>query len=120
MTLTEPHQEQFVQFMDRAKKQFIQMLRDEADSILGTCYTDYAHHIDSNVWTNYREDLRKELSGSLYKQITDSSDGHWAKNVRDMIFLEHRDELEKALNQDLVSEIARLKNEINILHRRHF
>lgn len=118
MTLTEPHQKQFIEFMERSKAALIAVIRDEADAILSNCYTDYAQHIDTDAWTNYREDLRKELQGGLYKTVTDSSDGRWAKGVRDMIFLEHRDELEKALNQDLVSEIARLKQDISNIYSR--
>lgn len=110
--LTEPHQKQFVEFMDRARKAVAETIMDQAENVLANCYTDYAQHLDSDVWINYREHLRRELQGGLYKSVTDSSDGHWAKSVRAMILHEHREELVKAFNQDLLGEIKLLKLEL--------
>lgn len=111
--LTETHEIEFVKFMKDSETHLKNILQSEAEAILSKCYTDYGMYISSDAWLNYREELKKELGGGLYKAVTNSDEGSWAKNCRDMIFQENRAELIEALNQDLVKEIENLKEQLN-------
>lgn len=75
-------------------------------------------HIEGDAWINYREQLRAELEGKLYKTVTDSTEGRWAQQVRAMILHEHKEALVGALNHDLQVEIDRLKNELKLAYER--
>ncbi len=115
--LVEPLDAEFEAFMQRAQKRIAQVIQDEAGSILSTVYTDYAMWTETDAWTNYREHLKRELAGGLYRSVTNSEDGHWAKRIRDMIFHEHRAELESALLKDKDKEIEELKLHIEDMRK---
>jgi len=117
--LQEKAQKEFADFMERRRKELAQTIRDEADSILSNCYTDYGMYLETDAWINYRAALRLELAGGLYKQITEDTEGHWARGVRDMIFKENRDALVSALNQDLLKQIEDLKAQLTIAYNRY-
>jgi hypothetical protein len=86
---------------------FKSKLRKVATEVISELYVDIASHIETDAWGNYRNQLWRELSDwkNLHKH-------HNYKKVRDAIFQEHREELVKDLNQDLLSEIESLKKEL--------
>lgn len=116
--LQEKAQHEFKDFMESCRAKIAATIRDEADKILSNCYTDYGMFLETDAWTNYREHLKRELAGGLYRTVTSSEDGFWAKNVRAMILQEHRAELISALNQDLVADNERLRQELKQAYER--
>jgi hypothetical protein len=116
--LSEKAHAELKEFIERTKKSICDKLRDEIGAIESTCYTDYGLHLDSDTWMNYREKLRHALQGGFYKEVLNSEEGRWARSVRDFIFLEHREELEKCLSADLVKKIEELNAEIERLNKR--
>jgi glutathionyl-hydroquinone reductase len=109
---------EFTEFVEASKARLLAHLRDEMDEVMSKVYTDYAPHIETDAWTNYREYIWKELEGGLYKTVTDSEAGHRAKQIRAMIFQEHKDALVAALNQDLLKQISDLKQELALAYSR--
>lgn len=118
--LDEKIEKEFTDFMETQKKKLRQIIIDEADAILSICYTNYGMWIASDAWMNYREHLRMQMQGGLYKQVLDTTEGHWAKNVRDMIFMEHKEALVEALNKDLLDKIALLQDELKRSYERRY
>lgn len=116
--LQEKAQHEFKDFMESCRAKIAATIRDEADKILSNCYTDYGMFLETDAWTNYREHLKKELAGGFYKTATDSEDGNWGRRVREMIMVEHREELIKALNADLVEQNERLRQELKQAYER--
>ena len=86
---------------------FKSKMRKAADNILSELYVDIPKYIETDSWQNYRNQLWRELSDykTLYKH-------HNYKDVRQAILAEHRDELIKDLNQDLLAEIESLKKQL--------
>lgn len=120
MELEEHRKEHLKKFMEHNTKVIGDKISEMLESFWVDLYQNHAVHIDTDAWTNYREYLKMELKGGFYKSVTEDKDGHWAKGCRDMIFFEHKDELVKCLNEDLVKEIAALKESINHLYNRGF
>ncbi len=119
--LTDKAMTEFAQYMSDVQSQLISAVEAKCKEILSEAYCNYAIYLETDSWINYREALRHEMKGGLFKKVTDSEEGGWAQEVRAMILKEHKDELVSALNQDSLTEIERLKGEINrILSQRNF
>lgn len=107
--LTEEGHHEAQKLMDGFKMQFRKML----DDALGDLYCDVAMHIESDSWTNYRNNLMNGLQnyGNRHVQST-----HDFKQIRQAIFREFKDEIIVDLNQDLVDENNNLKERIKYLN----
>jgi hypothetical protein len=98
------------QFKDRIRKQMVSMI----DEILGDFYVDVLPHIESDSWTNFRSSI---ISGmSAYSPNLGSYD---RKRIREAIYRDHREEIIKDLNQDLIDEVESLKSQLDIA-RQHW
>jgi hypothetical protein len=117
--LVEQRQKDFESFMGRAIANIKSEINNLVDEAAQDINASYAPFIDTDAWTNYRSYLMKELKGGAFKEVSNTTEGHWAKNVRDMIFHEHKDELIAAINQDLLREIDKLKRDLNDSYRRY-
>lgn len=106
--LTEQGKEEAQKIMDSFKPK-IKALFEE---IMGNLYTDVSYHVDSDHWTNYRNALMDGLRG--YKEVESQSEYNY-KQIREAIYRNHKDEIIKDLNSDLVNEIEDLKNQIKNL-----
>jgi len=116
--LTEKAQKEFEAFMQRSRQTIANVIRDEADKIISEVYTDFGMHLSSDAWVNYRELLRTEMRGGLYRQVTDDVESQWARSVRAMIVEEHKDKLVGLLNSDLLAQIEDLRRELSQAYKR--
>ncbi len=93
-------------------EQFKVQLKKAAEEVLSNLYTDVAAHIESDSWTNYRNDMMdgfKNYENSLVQGE------HDFKEIRQAILKLHREEIIADLNQDMVKEIEDLKEQIERL-----
>lgn len=119
MDLEKVRQEEFIKFMDQARADLLATITEKAKEALSTVYTDYAQYIESDAWLNYREELKNELAGKTYKEVT-TSESLWAKDVRTKIFQENQRDLLPKLNQDLLKQIDELKQELKRSYNRGY
>lgn len=106
--LPEGGAEQAQALVDRFKAD----LKKAADEVLGTLYTDVVPHIQSDSWLNFRNDLLDALKGYNNAKLKLPHD---FKAIRAGMLRDFRDEIIADLNQDLLSEIESLKQQIEYL-----
>lgn len=90
-------------FMDSFKAQMSSIVQNT----LGEAYANLLPYIETDAWTNYREELRIELEReykfSRFKQ-------EWAVNFRRAVFVENREEISKLIEQDILKRIKHLED----------
>lgn len=80
-----------------------------AEEAIANLYTDLVPHIESDAWTNFRNDLMDGLKNYRNRKVQGS---HNFKEIRQAILREYYDEIVMDLNQDLVKEVADLKRQL--------
>lgn len=106
--LSEVGKQQAQKLVDSFKAQ----LKKTADGVLGELYCDVVAHIESDSWTNYRNDMMAGFKNYNNRFVQGEHD---FKTIRQQIFKEFREDIIKDLNQDMVKEIEELKATINSL-----
>jgi len=94
------HEAQLV--LNKFKEELLSITEDSLRDI----YCDVVVHIESDSWTNYKNVLMDGLS-NLHRDC--KYDNHDYKKIRQAIFEEHKEELIKDLNKDLLKTIEELK-----------
>jgi hypothetical protein len=94
--------------IDAFKKKLI----SEATEAISSLYCDVAYYIESDSWSNFRNELLAGLCNYSNRRI--QSDYDFAK-IRRAIFDEYKSEIIPELNQDLVKENDDLKKQIESL-----
>ena len=94
-------------------------LKAAADEAIDGLYCDIVPHIESDSWTNYRNDLMDGFRNYDNRKVQNPSD---FKEIRQQIYKDFRDEIIDDLNQDMVKEIEGLKDQLRFIQdaRRHF
>jgi len=83
-----------------------------ADEAIGNLYCDILPYIESDSWTNFRNDLMDGFKNYNNKKIQSASD---FKEIRQAILANHREDIINDLNQDMLKEIADLKQQVEDL-----
>lgn len=96
--------------MDAFKKK----LKKAANEILSDFYCDVAMYIESDSWTNFRNQLLDGFKDYGNRKIQGEYD---FKEIRQAIYREYRDEIIQDLDQDLMEENKRLKETIEFLRK---
>jgi hypothetical protein len=91
--------------MDGFKEKMLKLCQET----LGQLYCDVSAYIESDHWTNYRNDLLAGLQNYGNRKVQASYD--FAK-IRRAIFEEFRAEIVADLNADLLAEVEELKKTI--------
>ena len=104
--LTEEAANEAQALMDGFKAKMLKL----CEETLGQLYCDVSMYVESDHWTNYRNDLLAGLRNYGNRKIQASYD--FAK-IRRAIFDEYRAELIADINQDLLEEIDELKKTIS-------
>jgi hypothetical protein len=81
------------------------------DETLGDLYANVSAYIESDHWTNYRNDLLAGLRNYGNRKVQASYD---FTAIRRAIFDEFRAEIIPDLNQDLLAEVESLKKQLTI------
>ena len=99
---------------------FKEELKKVADEAIGDLYCDIACHISSDSWSNYRNEMMAGFRNYDNRKVQGEYD---FKEIRQAILKEHRDDIIEDLNQDMLKEIERLKEQIafsNRLRENHY
>jgi hypothetical protein len=81
-------------------------IRTAIDDVLGELYCDVAVYIESDSWTNFRNEMMAGYKNYGNRKIQAHYD---FKEIRQSILKNHREEIIEDLNQDLLEEVERLK-----------
>lgn len=106
--LTENGKEEAQQVINAFKEKMSKV----ADGCISDFYCDVSHYIESDHWTNFRTSILHGLCN--YKNA--ASNEYDFKRIRQAIYKEHKEQIDKDLNQDLLSEIDELKRQIQFMH----
>ena len=96
--------------IERFKRELIKV----SEGVLSDLYVNISTHIESDSWTNFRNDLLDGFKNYNNRLIEGEYD---FKQIRQAIYKEHKDAIIKDLNQDMVEEIEALKKQIEDLSR---
>ena len=106
----------FPQLPEEAQKEAVQLLgqfKDEmrkiADQVISDFYSDIMPYIESDTWTNFRNELLVGFKDYGNRKVQAEYD---FKSIRQAIYRLHRDEIIADLNQDLVEEVKALKHQV--------
>ena len=106
--LSSDGQEEAQKIIDDFKNQMEKI----ASQTLGKLYTDVVLYIETDSWTNFRNEIMDGFKNYGNRKIQ----ARYAfKEIRQAILKEYRDEIIDDLNQDMVEEIANLKKTIDML-----
>ena len=83
-------------------------IRALVDELLGDLYCDVSYYVESDHWTNYRNELMDGFKG--YKNSNGAHE-HDFKELRKAIYDNNKEAIVNDLNQDIVAENERLKEE---------
>jgi len=93
------------QLMDAFKEKF----KDIAQEVLGELYCDVALYIESDSWSNFRNEVMAGFKNYNNRKIQDEYD---FAEIRQTMLAQYRDQIVADLNQDLVKENEKLKKQI--------
>ena len=82
-----------------------------SEEILGDLYCDVSAYIETDQWTNFRNELLDGLCNYPNSKIRAAYD---FKKIRQSILKEYREEIISDLNQDMVKEVDDLKKQLQI------
>lgn len=117
MSDIKPIEKQATELVERFKKDLIKC----AEETISRLYVDLIPHIESDAWLNFRNDVRDEVQKELIADALSTEYGRYSFGwrTRQLIFKEHHDQLVTVINLDHVSEIQRLKEELNKAYSRY-
>jgi hypothetical protein len=101
--------------LERFKKD----MKDAADVVLDSLYTDVSNYATTDAHTNYHQYLKDQFSESLTKEIS-SEYGHysWAHHIRMRLLKDHKDVLQNKIVEDLQEKIKSLEEHIEQMRKR--
>lgn len=91
---------------------FKKQIADVAKEVIGKFYCDVATYIETDSWTNFRNEIMDGMKDYNNRKIQGAHD---FKEIRQAILKHHRADIIADLNQDMVSEIDSLKERITML-----
>jgi len=105
-------QDLMIKFEQKLKEKTVEVMKD----ITNDFYCDILNEVESDHWTNYRTKLLEGLCN--YNNRTKYGK-HDFDRIRKAIYENHKDEIIKDLNQDLLVEIEDLKRQLKRAYERH-
>lgn len=95
--------------MDKFEKNLNEFATDLIRNTTRDFYCNISPFIESDHWTNYRSQILSKLMDYGNEEVgKDERD-----KIRRAIYRNHKEEIVKDLNQDLLKEIQDLKNELS-------
>ncbi len=88
---------------------FKESIKKSAEQAIGDLYCDVALYIESDSWSNFRNQLMDGFKNYNNRKIQSEYD---FKDIRQAILEEYKEEILKDLNQDLIEEIEKLKKQL--------
>ena len=95
---------------------FRKALTKVAEEVIGNLYCDIAPHIESDSWTNFRNDV---MAGFRDYGNKDKAQFDYAE-IRAKLWEDNRDEIAKDIESDIIAENTRLKEQIEMMRDRRY
>lgn len=111
--LSEVGKQEAVAIIEKFKAEMGRVALSAIESALDDTYRDILPYIETDSWFNFRKAIVDGICGYEHGGLADQYD---FKRMRQAILREHRDELVQDLNQDLLNEVADLKQRIDYLN----
>ena len=103
--LNEAGEKEAQALVDRFKSK----LKEAADEAIGELYCDVATYIETDSWSNFRNQIMEGFKNYDNRKIQSEYD---FKEIRAEIYKEYRDDIIADLNQDLLKENEKLKKDL--------
>lgn len=103
--LNEKGNEEAIKLIESFKKE----ISKAADEVISDLYCEIMPHIESDSWSNYRNDLMNGLQDYNHRKLQAPHD---FKKIRQQIYKDFREDIIPDLNRDMVKEIEELKADI--------
>jgi len=103
--LTEAGKQEAVELIESFKT----ALKKAAGEVISNLYCDVLQYIESDSWTNFRNDLMSGLTSYPNRRIQGEYD---FKKIRKQIFEDFKEEIIKDLDQDNLEKIEELEADI--------
>jgi hypothetical protein len=110
--LTEQGKVEAQELIGKFKKELIKASKGIIENITQEFYCDVVPYVESDSWTNFRNELMDGYKNYDNRKIQGEYD---FKEIRKQIFEQFKDEIIKDLDQDNLKEIEKLKRHIKIL-----
>ena len=110
--LSEAGQKEAQQLIDSFKT----ALKTAAEEVISCLYCDVVHYIESDSWTNFRNELMSGLRNYANRRIQGEYD---FKQIRQQIFEDFKDEIIKDLDQDNLERIKELEDDLEKYNKQH-
>jgi len=104
-------QQEAMKLMEDFKKQAMEI----SNKAIGDLYCDVLPHIQTDAWVNIRTSILNEICN--YRNSSTSPYDY--KRIREAIYSEHKEQIDKDLNQDLLNQIESLKKDLRRAYDRH-
>lgn len=114
--LTEEGKREAQRIMDSFKPVIEKHVTEAVKEVMSNLYCDVSFYVESDHWTNYRLTL---LDGFMNYKRGKSNHEHDFDELRRAIWKNHKPEMIKDLNQDLVEENKNLRQELERLSSGH-
>ena len=88
---------------------FKEEMRKVGNEVISDFYCDVMPYIESDTWTNFRNELLDGFRDYDNSKIQGKYD---FTQIRQAIYKAHKDEIVKDLNQDMIKEIASLNEQL--------
>ena len=106
--LTKQGEEEAQKIMDAFKPRLEKLMEE----VMSDLYTDVSYYVESDHWSNYRNALMDGFKGYTGGKKCHAYD---YKELRQAIYVNHKEEIIKDLNQDLIEENIRLQKWVDDL-----
>jgi hypothetical protein len=106
---------EFVKLMEGFKKEVEVSTRRRIEDLLSDLYCDLPKYIESDSWANFRDEVISTLTYADVKICGNET----AKKIRKAIFEEHKEEIIKDLNADLLKDLETKESIIKALRNRN-
>ncbi len=112
--LTEAGQKEAQALIDKFRDILKKEAKDAMENIMGDFYCDIVPYIESDSWTNFKNDMMDGFKNYDNKRIQGEYE---FKEIRKSIFKEFKDEIIKDLNQDHLETIKSLEDQIEYMRK---
>ena len=115
--LTEQGKKEAQDLMNKFEQKLKEKALEVMEQITTDFYVDIVNEVESDHWTNYRTKLLNGLCD--YSNNKSKHGNHDFDRIRKAIYENHKKEIVKDLNQDLLAEIEDLKRQLKRAYERH-
>ena len=115
--LTEQGKKEAQDLMNKFEQKLKEKALEVMEQITTDFYVDIVNEVESDHWTNYRTKLLNGLCD--YSKNKSKHGNHDFDRIRKAIYENHKKEIVKDLNQDLLAEIEDLKRQLKRAYERH-